>query len=181
MLLQFRVSITSGFLIFNIVVCHHLYLKNQNITCIPLIYPCKLPRIILVKHSYKNAERLFKEAMKSIQGDVRNVILPSKWEALLNNLGHTCRKMKKYDEALQYHQQALVLDPLNPSTYSSIGFIHALMGNIQEAVDAFHRALGLRRDDTFTATMLGYVMEQLIDEAPPYPGTWYNSIFTSYS
>lgn len=118
---------------------------------------------------YKNAERLFKEAMKSIQGDIRNVILPSKWEALLNNLGHTCRKMKKYDEALEYHQQALVLDPLNPSTYSSIGFIHALMGNIQEAVDAFHRALGLRRDDTFTATMLGYVMEQLIDEAPPYP------------
>ncbi|GAB1859993.1 Cell division cycle protein 16-like protein [Camponotus japonicus] len=118
---------------------------------------------------YKNAERLFKEAMKSIQGDVRNVILPSKWEALLNNLGHTCRKMKKYDEALEYHQQALVLDSLNPSTYSSIGFIHALMGNIQEAVDAFHRALGLRRDDTFTATMLGYVMEQLIDEAPPYP------------
>ncbi|XP_029667158.1 cell division cycle protein 16 homolog [Formica exsecta] len=118
---------------------------------------------------YKNAERLFKEAMKSIQGDVRNVILPSKWEALLNNLGHTCRKMKKYVEALEYHQQALVLDPLNPSTYSSIGFIHALMGNIQEAVDAFHRALGLRRDDTFTATMLGYVMEQLIDEAPPYP------------
>lgn len=108
--------------------------------------------------------------MKSIQGDVRNVILPSKWEALLNNLGHTCRKMKKYVEALEYHQQALVLDPLNPSTYSSIGFIHALMGNIQEAVDAFHRALGLRRDDTFTATMLGYVMEQLIDEAPPYPG-----------
>ncbi|XP_071625719.1 cell division cycle protein 16 homolog [Temnothorax longispinosus] len=118
---------------------------------------------------YKNAERLFKEAMKSIQGDLRNVILPSKWEALLNNLGHTCRKMKKYEEALEYHQQALVLDPLNPSTYSSIGFIHALMGNIQEAVDAFHRALGLRRDDTFTATMLGYVMEQLIDEAPPYP------------
>ncbi|KAL0122000.1 hypothetical protein PUN28_007059 [Cardiocondyla obscurior] len=118
---------------------------------------------------YKNAERLFKEAMKSIQGDLRNVILPSKWEALLNNLGHTCRKMKKYDEALEYHQQALVLDPLNPSTYSSIGFIHALMGNIQEAADAFHRALGLKRDDTFTATMLAFVMEQLIEEAPPYP------------
>jgi len=108
--------------------------------------------------------------MKSIQGDLRNVMLPSKWEALLNNMAHTCRKMKKYEQALEYHQQALVLDPMNPSTYSSMGFIYALMGNIQEAVDAFHRALGLRRDDTFTATMLGYVMEQLVDEAPPYPG-----------
>lgn len=130
---------------------------------------------ILIVFSYKNAERLFKEAMERIQGDPKDVLLPSKWEALLNNLGHTCRKMKKYDEALEHHQQALVLDPLNPSTYSAIGFIHALMGNIHEAVDAFHRALGLRRDDTFTTTMLGYVMEQLIEESPAYPGMyWYN-------
>ncbi|XP_047361479.1 cell division cycle protein 16 homolog isoform X1 [Vespa velutina] len=118
---------------------------------------------------YKTAERQFKEAMRRVQCGLKDVILPSKWEALLNNLGHTCRKMKKYEEALNYHQQALVLNPLNPSTYSAMGFINALMGNIQEAVDAFHRALGLRRDDTFTTTMLTYVMEQLIDEAPPYP------------
>lgn len=69
-----------------------------------------------------------------------------------------------------------MLNPLNPSTYSAVGFIHALMGNTQEAVDAFHRALGLRRDDTFTTTMLTYVMEQLIEESPPYPGTR-NQIF----
>ncbi|XP_015597960.1 cell division cycle protein 16 homolog isoform X2 [Cephus cinctus] len=119
---------------------------------------------------YKTAEKQFKEAMKRVQGDPKDVVLPSKWEALLNNLGHTCRKMKKYEEALDYHQQAIVLNPLNPSTYSAIGFIYALMGNTQEAVDAFHRALGLQRDDTFTTTMLGYVMEQLIDEVPPYPG-----------
>lgn len=119
---------------------------------------------------YKTAERQFKEAMRRIQGGLKDVILPSKWEALLNNLGHTCRKMKKYEEALEYHQQALMLNPLNASTYAAVGFIHALMGNTQEAVDAFHRALGLRRDDTFTTTMLTYVMEQLIEESPPYPG-----------
>ncbi|XP_054003923.1 cell division cycle protein 16 homolog isoform X3 [Hylaeus anthracinus] len=118
---------------------------------------------------YKTAEQQFKEAMKRIQGGLKDVILPSKWEALLNNLGHTCRKMKKYEEALEYHHQALVLNSLNPSTYAAVGFIHALMGNTQEAVDAFHRALGLRRDDTFTTTMLTYVMEQLIEESPPYP------------
>lgn len=44
------------------------------------------------------------------------------------------------------------------------------MGNTQEAVDACHRALGLRRDDTFTTTLLGYVMEQLIEESPPFLG-----------
>ena len=65
-----------------------------------------------------------------------------------------------------------MLNPLNPSTYSAIGFIHALIGNTQEAVDAFHKALGLRRDDTFTTTMLGYVMEQLIDEDPPFAGSY---------
>ncbi|XP_076655085.1 cell division cycle protein 16 isoform X2 [Halictus rubicundus] len=118
---------------------------------------------------YKTAERQFKEAMKRIQRGLKDVILPSKWEALLNNLGHTCRKMKKYEEALEYHQQALVLNPLNPATYSAIGFIHALMENTQEAVDAFHRALGLKRDDTFITTMLTYVMQQLIEESPPYP------------
>lgn len=65
-----------------------------------------------------------------------------------------------------------MLNPLNASTYAAVGFIHALMGNTQEAVDAFHRALGLRRDDTFTTTMLTYVMEQLIEESPPYPGMY---------
>ncbi|KOX67609.1 Cell division cycle protein 16 like protein [Melipona quadrifasciata] len=107
-----------------------------------------------IEYSYKNAERQFKEAMRRIQGGLKDVILPSKWEALLNNLGHTCRKMKKYGEALEYHQQALMLNPLNASTYAAVGFIHALMGNTQEAVDAFHRALGLRRDDTFTTTIV---------------------------
>lgn len=69
-----------------------------------------------------------------------------------------------------------MLNPLNASTYAAVGFIHALMGNTQEAVDAFHRALGLRRDDTFTTTMLTYVMEQLIEESPPYPGIYINLI-----
>ena len=70
------------------------------------------------------------------------------------------------------YQQALFLNPLNPATYSSIGFIHAMMGNTSDAVDACHRALGLRRDDTFTTTLLGFVMEQLITESPPFPGKY---------
>jgi hypothetical protein len=52
-----------------------------------------------------------------------------------------------------------------------MGFIHAIIGNTDEAVDAFHKALGLRRDDTFSTTMLSYVIEQLAEETPPFEGS----------
>jgi hypothetical protein len=64
-----------------------------------------------------------------------------------------------------------VLSPSNPSTYSAMGFIHAIVGNTDEAVDAFHKALGLRRDDTFSTTMLSYVIEQLAEDTPPFQGS----------
>ena len=59
---------------------------------------------------------------------------------------------------------------MNPSTYSAMGFVHALIGNNEEAVDAFHKALGICRDDTFSTTMLSYVIEQLSEDTPPFQG-----------
>ncbi|ELU11735.1 hypothetical protein CAPTEDRAFT_112734 [Capitella teleta] len=93
-----------------------------------------------------------------------------KWEPLLSNLGHVCRKLKKYEEALDFHRQALVLSPQNPSTFSAMGFIFSLNGQAAEAVDYFHKALGLRRDDTFSTTMLGYAIEQLMSDISPCEG-----------
>lgn len=46
---------------------------------------------------------------------------------------------RKYEEALEYHQQARILDPQNPSTYSAIGYVYALRGDHLEAVDYFHK------------------------------------------
>ncbi|XP_023724063.1 cell division cycle protein 16 homolog isoform X2 [Cryptotermes secundus] len=109
------------------------------------------------------------QALSRLQA-IKEPVLPNKWEPLFNNLGHTYRKLQKYEDALEYHRQALVLSPSNPSTYSAIGFIHAIIGNTDEAVDAFHKALGLRRDDTFSTTMLSYVIEQLAEETPPFQG-----------
>ncbi|KAJ9575800.1 hypothetical protein L9F63_007341, partial [Diploptera punctata] len=118
---------------------------------------------------FEAAERHFREALSRLQA-IKEPVLPDKWEPLLNNLGHTCRKLRKYDEALEFHRQALVLSPLNASTYSAMGFIHAIIGNTDEAVDAFHKALGIRRDDTFSTTMLSYVIEQLAEDTPPFQG-----------
>ena len=69
--------------------------------------------------------------------------------------------VSRYDEALSFHQQALVLKPLNPSTYSAIGFVQviinhqkqqeatdflqSLTGDLMGAVESFHKALGIRR------------------------------------
>ena len=37
--------------------------------------------------------------------EINEPLLADKWEALFNNLGHVSRKLKKYDKALEYHQQ----------------------------------------------------------------------------
>ncbi|XP_041357865.1 cell division cycle protein 16 homolog [Gigantopelta aegis] len=115
------------------------------------------------------AERYFLQAMDKVQV-VSMDMLADKWEPLLNNLGHTYRKLRKYDQALEYHKQAEKLSPQNPSTYSAIGYIYALQGDNFQAVDYFHKALGIRRDDAFSTTMLGNVMEALMTEMLPCDG-----------
>ncbi|PIO35456.1 hypothetical protein AB205_0032370 [Aquarana catesbeiana] len=100
---------------------------------------------------WKTAEKWFLEALEKIRA-IGNEVTVDKWEPL------------KYEDALEYHRQALVLIPQNASTYSAIGYIHSLMGNFESAIDYFHTALGLRRDDTFSVTMLGHCIEMNRDQ-----------------
>lgn len=127
--------------------------------------------IITYFFSYSAAEKHFKEALKIVRSQKDNLI-PQRWAALLNNLGHTLRKLKQYEEALRYHQEALLLCPESANTFSAIAFVYALMGNLGEAIDGFHKALSLKKDDTFSTTMLNYVTEQLTDEQEPYEGMY---------
>ncbi|XP_052104974.1 cell division cycle protein 16 homolog [Mytilus californianus] len=122
--------------------------------------------IAFQNQDYLAAERYFKEALQKVQC-VGEQVLVEKWEPLLNNLGHTCRKLKKYEESLEYHRRAQIISPQCPSTFSAIGYCYVLMGNNMMAVDYFHKALGIRRDDTFSTTMLTNVMEALMSEMAP--------------
>ncbi|RVE58319.1 hypothetical protein OJAV_G00208100 [Oryzias javanicus] len=119
---------------------------------------------------WKTAERYFLDAMEKIKA-IGNEVTVDKWEPLLNNLGHVCRKLKKYEQALEYHRQALVLIPQHASTYAAIGYVHSLMGDFESAIDYFHTALGLKRDDTFSVTMLGHCIEMYIGDTDAYIGT----------
>ena len=107
------------------------------------------------------------KALSQVQS-VKQSMLSSKWESLLNNLGHVARKLGKLEEALGYHQQALVLKPMASSTYAAIGYVQTLMQKYFEAVESFHKALSLRRDDAFSTTMLNNVVEHLVDDITPF-------------
>ncbi|XP_066268069.1 cell division cycle protein 16 homolog [Branchiostoma lanceolatum] len=115
------------------------------------------------------AEKFFMDALEKVQA-IEKEMLTEKWEPLLNNLGHVCRKLGRYEESLTYHRQALVLCPQNPSTMAAIGFVHSLQSHFDMAIDYFHKALGLRRDDTFSVTMLAQTIELYIGEMKPYEG-----------
>uniref|UniRef100_A0A4W3IRY3 Cell division cycle 16 homolog (S. cerevisiae) n=1 Tax=Callorhinchus milii TaxID=7868 RepID=A0A4W3IRY3_CALMI len=128
---------------------------------------------------WKTAEKYFLDALEKVRA-IGNEVTVDKWEPLMNNLGHVCRKLKKYEEALDYHHQALVLIPQNASTYSAIGYVLSLMGNFESAINYFHTALGLRRDDTFSVTMLGHCIEMYIGDADAYIGTEIKEKFGCY-
>ncbi|EDO45312.1 predicted protein [Nematostella vectensis] len=115
---------------------------------------------------YLQAEKHFKESLQKAQ-KVSGEVLSQTWESLMTNLGHTFRKQGKYEEALSCYQQALVLIPSKASTYSAIGFVYSLQGKHLEAVDYFHKALGIQRDDTFSIHMLSTTLEQLTFDSQP--------------
>lgn len=62
---------------------------------------------------------------------------PDKWEPLLNNMGHVCRKLGRHDQAIAYHNQALRMCPESASTYDAIGLVYSLKGELQKACDCF--------------------------------------------
>lgn len=123
--------------------------------------------------NYERAEKYFSDALLRVESVTRTGLsssLSDKWESLLNNLGHTHRKLGNYAESIVYHKQALVLCPLNPSTYSALGYVQSLVGDLNNAVESFHKALGIRREDTFSTNMLTAVIEQLMNSVAPFPG-----------
>jgi len=55
---------------------------------------------------------------------------------------------------------------MNTSTLTCIGFVQSLSKNYTDAVDTFHKALGQKREDTFSSTMLNCVLEMCIEDQP---------------
>lgn len=58
---------------------------------------------------------------------------------------------RKYEEAIDFHKQALILSPQNPSTYSALGFVYSLMTRWNEAVEYFHKVRSASVEPSFSS------------------------------
>ena len=54
------------------------------------------------------------------------------------------------------------------------------MGDLEKSAESFHKALGVRRDDVFSTSMLTIVLEHLVGELPPYTGIDLNSCYLNF-
>ena len=62
----------------------------------------ELATVAYHNEEFAKAEEYFVQAMDMVKyaSDIDET-----WEPLLNNLGHVCRKLKKYELALEFHQK----------------------------------------------------------------------------
>ncbi|ESN99613.1 hypothetical protein HELRODRAFT_113698 [Helobdella robusta] len=124
--------------------------------------------IAFQNQQYAEAENHFLNALNKFVASPQS-LKSDKWEPLFNNLGHVSRKLKKFQNSIKYHKEALTLLPNNSSTYSALGYTYALSGDYQSSIDCFHKSLAIRKDDAFTTTMLNMVVEHFMNEYKPYP------------
>ncbi|CAH0380685.1 unnamed protein product [Bemisia tabaci] len=112
---------------------------------------------------YAQAEKHFDLALALVH-ERNPVIVAETWGVLLNNLGHTHRKLKNYDRALEYHLKAVKIKPTCPKIRTAVGFVEALLGRYEDAAKSFHRALSIQSDNSFATSMLNICLERLSHE-----------------
>lgn len=107
---------------------------------------------------YEDAVSLFLQTLEKARG--HNL---EEWEPTLFNLGHAFRKVLRYDDAIHYYEMALSVSAKKYSVESALGFTHHLKGDLDKAIEYYHRALSTQPRETFTSDMLGRALSQFAD------------------
>lgn len=125
------------------------FLQARNICPTdPLVYN-ELGVLAYRNKDYDAAARWLRKALMLVPAPVTDA-----WETTIVNLAHTLRKLKAYAEAISMYERALALYPRGASTYAALGFTHHIQGNTGLAIQYYHKALGIKPDDSFTIEML---------------------------
>lgn len=103
---------------------------------------------------FKDAERILLQVnSNSTKRWTNSDRVMQKWEPLLNNIGHTLRRLGRHDEAIEYHDKALTLVQ-EASTYSALGFLYYLKEEWDRALEYLNNALSIRYNDSIAASLL---------------------------
>jgi tetratricopeptide (TPR) repeat protein len=87
------------------------------------------------------------------------------WEPTIFNLGHSYRKCRQFDLAVICFRRCVALCPDAASAYSAVAFTLHLMGDVDEAISHYHRALGIKPDDPFSTDMLNRALHDQLTSA----------------
>ncbi|BFF93039.1 cell division cycle protein 16 homolog [Drosophila madeirensis] len=149
----------------NLELAEKFFMQAMNIA--PLdVYVLHELGLIKYEYEYGGAATIFQCTVDIVKqrAKANNEEISARWEPLFINLGHSLRKIHKYEDALYNFQYALLLKPQSATTYTSIGFIHALLGDLDSAIESFHKSLSLNRDCIVTSTILKSCIEDLMDD-----------------
>ena len=117
--------------------------------------------VLYKKQEFKKANEILTEALKLCEG-----VMHSTSETIMFNLAHTYRKMHEFALAIEYYLKCIQLNSRCASNYSAIGLTYYLSNRVNEAVDAFNKALFLKSNDRFTNDLL-YIALYECCESPP--------------
>ncbi|CAD7972416.1 unnamed protein product [Amoebophrya sp. A25] len=103
------------------------------------------------KGEFENAVGFFDKAHRLKEDD----------DAFLENLGHAYLKCNEHSLALVVFEKALsASDGASATAHCAVAFVRHLSGDLDSAIENYHRALSLQSDDPFAQEMLNYAVQE---------------------
>ena len=136
-----------------------LQLAQQCLDCARTLMPTD-PRVYNELGVVAYHKRNYEEAVHLLRRAISLCSHPE--EAVHTNLGHALLKCGQPAAALEAFRRAERLEP-SGRALSGVAFALQLQGRPDEAIDYYHRALNLDRNDIFSAEMLNYAITEALD------------------
>ncbi|KAF9217676.1 anaphase promoting complex subunit cdc16 [Podila verticillata] len=113
---------------------------------------------------YDEALDFLNRALKKLEFTQRKNII---WETAWLNLAHTYRKLGNYDEAEKYFLKvdSVALGATKAAALVGLGFIYQIMGQLSDAIEAYHKVLAIRPSDQIASDMLQMVLEDKVRDS----------------